>query len=57
MLNSILALVMGKEEEYELSSRQGNMTVFSFPLILPFDEFPRTTEIGRYLWYKILSQL
>lgn len=31
MLNSLLALVMGKEEGHELSSRQGNMTLF-FPI-------------------------
>lgn len=50
-----LPFVMGKEAEYEISSRQGKMTVFSFPLIPPFDEFPGGT--GRCLWYKILSQL
>lgn len=41
---------MGKEAECEMSSRQGKMTVFSFPLIPPFNDFPWTTGIGRYFW-------
>lgn len=46
---------MNKVGQYKLSSRERRITVFSPPLIPPFNKFLWTRE--SYLWYKILTQL
>lgn len=45
---------MNEIRQYELSSREGRITIFFPPLFRPFNEFLCT---GSCLWYKILSQL
>lgn len=48
---------MNKLSQYELSSKEGNITVISSPLSPPFNEFLWTRDTGSCLWYKTLSQL